>query len=131
MEIHTYIHTQICVHISNCWFCYIVPKPSISIDAPKIQTVGQLLRLNCLVTTVRGVTSRLDIMWNSNGVELKRTEGVIVNSTTDKSVLFIDYYIISQLSTADEDRVLQCIVKINANTLVAVNDSIKLKVTGE
>ena len=105
--------------------------PSISVDAPKIQTVGQFLRLKCSVTTVRGVTSRLDFIWKSNSVELKRTEGAIVNSTTDKSMLFIDYYIISQLSTADEDRVLQCKIKINANTSVAVIESIKLNVTGE
>ena len=96
-----------------------------------IQTVGQSLRLKCSVTTVRGVTSRLDIVWNSNGIELKRTEGAIANSTTDKSMLFIDYYIISQLNTADEDRVLQSKIKINANTPVVVTDSIKLNVTGE
>ena len=96
-----------------------------------IQTVGQSLRLKCSVTTVRGVTSRLDIVWNSNGVELKRIEGAIANSTTDKSMLFVDYYIILQLNTADEDRVLQCKIKINANTPVVVTDSIKLNVTGE
>ena len=109
----------------------IVPKPSISIDAPKFQIVGQLLKLKCLVTTVRGITSRLDIVWNSNGIELKRSEGVTANSTTDKSMLFIDYYVISQLSTADEDRVLQCNMKINASTTVTAIDYIKLNVTGK
>ena len=112
------------------YFCCIVPKPSIRIYAPKIQTVGQMLRLKCLVTTLRGVTSRLDIIWNSNGAELKRTEGVIVNSTTDKSMIFIDYYIISQLSITDEGRVLQCETKINASTSVDAIDSIKLNATG-
>ena len=90
-----------------------------------------MLRLKCLVTTVRGVTSRLDIIWNSNGAELKRTEGVIVNSTTDISMIFMDYYIISQLSTADEGRVLQCETKINASTSVETIDSVRLNVTGK
>ena len=92
--------------------------------------MGQLLTLQCIVTTVRGVTSRLDIVWSSNDVELKITEG-IVNSTTDKSMLFIDNYTITQLSTADEGRVLQCKVEIDANVTVTTTEFIKLNVTGE
>ena len=109
---------------------YTVPTPSIIIDAPNIPTVGQALTLNCLVTTVRGITSRLDIVWNSNDLELKRTKGVIVNVTTDESMIFTDSYTILQLSTADEDRVLQCEVKINGNTTVTSTEVITLDVTG-
>lgn len=93
----------------------IVPLPMISIDAANTQTVGESLTLKCSVTTVRGITSRVDIVWSSNGSILNGTEGVIVNSTTDKSMLFVDYYTISKLRTADKGRVLQCEVKISAN----------------
>ena len=113
-------------------FCFCtVPTPVINIDAPNIKLVGQLLTLQCIVTTVRGITSRLDIVWSSNDIELKRTEGVIVNSITDESMLFIDNYTIAQLSTADEGRVLQCEIEIDANLTVTTTEFIKLNVTGE
>ena len=113
------------------FYILIVPTPVINIDAPSIKLVGQLLTLQCKVTTVRGITSRLEIVWISNDVELRRTEGITVNSTTDKSLLFIDNYTIAQLSTADEDRVLQCKVEIDANVTVTTTEFIKLNVTGE
>jgi len=70
-------------------------------------------------------------VWTSNGLELKKTEGVIVNSTTTKSLIFIDYYTISQLSTSDEGRVLQCEVVINANVTITTTKFITLNVNGE
>ena len=50
---------------------------------------------------------------------------------TTNSLLYTDLYLISQLSTADEDRVLQCNMKINASTTVTAIDYIKLNVTGK
>ena len=48
------------------------------------------------------------------------------------SLRYTDSYMISQLSTVDEDRVVQCQVVINANpsTVMSSND-ITLDVTGE
>ena len=40
--------------------------------APNTQTVGQSLTLQCEVTTVRGITSRVDIVWSSDGTVLRR-----------------------------------------------------------
>jgi len=111
-------------------FC-IVPAPLVFIEVSNIQTVGKSLTMKCLVTSVRGITSRLDIVWTSNGLELRKTEGVIVNSTTAKSMLFIDYYTILQLSSTDEGRVLQCKVVINVNVTVTTTEPIALNVTGE
>ena len=94
------------------------------------QIVGQLLTLQCEVTTVKGITSRVDIVWSSGGTELERMNGVSSTMMSD-SLVYTDSYTISQLSTTDEGRVIQCGVVINASPLVMANDSITLDVTGE
>ena len=111
---------------------YIVPTPTVSVTALNIQIVGQSLILQCEVTTVRGITSRVDIVWSSVGTELRRMNGVHVSSTTmGNSPVYTDSYIISQLSTTDGDRVIQCEVVINASPSVMASDGITLDVTGE
>ena len=95
--------------------------------APNTRTVGQSLTLQCEVTTVRGITSRVDIVWSSDGMELQRMNGVSL-TTMDNSLVYTHSYTISQLSTTDDSRVIQCKVVINA---VTATDSIKLDVIGE
>ena len=94
------------------------------------QTVGQSLTLQCEVTTVRGITSRVDIVWSSNGTVLRRMNDTTA-TTMDNSLVYTDSYTISQLSTTDEGRVIQCEVVINASPLVMANNNITLDVTGE
>ena len=53
------------------------------------------------------------------------------STTMNSSLVYTDYYTISQLSTTDDDRVIQCEGLINANTSVMASDSITLDVTGE
>ena len=47
------------------------------------------------------------------------------------SQVYTDSYNISQLSTTDDSRVIQCEVMINTSQSVMANDNIKLDVTGE
>ena len=68
--------------------------------------MGQSLSLECSITTVKGITSRVDIVWSSNGSELKRTEGLVHSSTTDDSVLYTEFYTIPKLSALDEHRTI-------------------------
>ena len=98
--------------------------------APNTQTVGQSLTLQCEVTTVRGITSRVDIVWSSNGTELNRTDSISL-SMMDNSLVYTNSYTISQLSTTDDGRVIQCEVVINASPSVMTNDSVTLDVTGK
>ena len=94
------------------------------------QTVGQSLTLQCEVTTVRGITSRVDIVWSSNGTVLRR-----INSTTattmGNSLVFIDSYMISVLITSYNARVYECEVVINANPPTTFSNNIILNVNGE
>ena len=91
--------------------------------------MGQSLTLQCEVTTVRGITSRVDIVWSSNGTVLMRMNSTIA-TTMDNSLVYTDSYTISQLSTTDEDRVIQCEVVIIASSQIMASDSITLDVTG-
>ena len=93
------------------------------------QTVGQSQTLQCEMTTVTGVTSRVDIVWSSGGMELERMN--VSSTTMDNSLVYTHSYTISQLYTTDDGRVIQCEVVINTSPLVMATDSITLDVTGE
>ena len=110
-------------------FC-LVPTPTVSVTASDTQTVGQSLTLQCEVTAVRGITSRVDIVWSSGGTELERMNDVS-STTMGNSLVYTNSYTISQLSTTDEGEVIQCEVVINASPLVMASNSITLDVTGE
>ena len=95
------------------------------------QTVGLPLTLVCDVTTVRGITSRVDIVWSSNGTEVERVEGVNIISITSSTAVYKDTYTISLLRTSDDDKVYQCEVVINSNILVTTDGNMTLDVMGE
>jgi len=111
-------------------YIYVVPDPTVSVTAVNNQIVGQSLTLQCSVTTVRGITSRVDILWSSSdGVVLERMNDVSSTMMGD-SLMYTHYYNISQLNTTDDGRVIQCEVVINTSLPVMANDSITLDVTG-
>ena len=104
---------------------------NVTVTAPISQLVGQSLILEANVTTVRGITSRIDIEWSIDNTTLQRTEGVNITSTASDSVLHKDIYNITQVSTFDDGRVYQCKVIINTNLPLMATDSIALDVTGK
>ena len=102
-----------------------------AVNVAGIQIVGNPLTLDCNITTVSGITSRVDIVWSSNGLELRRIEGIQSNLTINDSVIYTDSYTISQLGTVDEGRTYQCGIIINQATPLIVNGAITLDVPGE
>ena len=90
--------------------------------------MGQSLTLECNVTTVRGITSRVDIVWSSNDVKLKKIEGIQPSLTKNNSIIYTDSYTISQLGTVDEGRTYKCGIIINQVFPIIVNNSIILDV---
>ena len=108
-----------------------MPLPLTFITILNNQTVGRSLALECDVIAVRGITSRVDIVWSSNGVELNTIERINVSSVTYNSVLYTDTYIIPQLRTTDEYREYQCKISINTKLPVIATDSVILNVTGK
>ena len=96
--------------------------------APNNQTVGQSLTLQCEATIVRGITSRVDIVWSSGGTELQRMN--VSSTMTNNSLVYTDSYTISLLSTTDDGNVIQCEVVINTSPPVMANGDITLNVMG-
>ena len=97
------------------------------VSDPNTQPVGQPLTLECQVTTVRGITSTVDIVWSSDGTVLNSING----ATATMGNPLVYYYNISQLNTTYNDTVIQCEVVINSSPLVMASDSITLNVSGE
>ena len=109
----------------------LVPVPSVTINAPSNQTVGQSLTLESSITTVRGITSRVDIVWSSNGEQLRRVMGATPNSTNDNSEVYEVTYDIPLLSTSDDGRVIECEIIIMATPSIVATNNITLDVTGK
>ena len=111
--------------------CIVITVPTliVNVTAPNTQTVGQSLTLLCEVTNVRGITSRVDIVWSSGGTELQRMNDVSSTMMSD-SLVYTNSYTISQLSTTDDGRVIQCDGVINSSPPVMADNSITLDVTG-
>jgi len=107
-----------------------VPTPSVTVTAPNNQTVGQSLTLECNVTTVRDITSRVDIIWSSDGEEVNRTNNTLP-TMIDSSLIYTDTYTISQLNTTDHNEVYDCTVVIYASPVVMATGNVLLEVMGE
>ena len=101
-----------------------------AVTALSTQTAGQSLTLQCEVTAVRGITSRVDIVWSSGSMELQRIDNVSLIAMNN-SLVYTDSYTISQLNVSDNGFMIQCEVVINANPVIIANDNITLNVTGE
>ena len=108
-----------------------MPVPSVMVKVPNNQVVSQPLVLECDVTTVRGITSRLDIVWSSDDSELIIVKGVAISSTINNSVLFTNTYTIPQLTTADESKEYQCGIFIDTESPVTATYNVILNVTGK
>ena len=109
----------------------LVPGPDeFNVTALDNHTVGQSLTLQCNVATVMGITSRVDIVWSSNGVELERITGVVANDSIHTLPVYITTYTL-QVTTEDDDKTYQCEIVINTTPMVTASDSITLDVFGK
>ena len=97
---------------------------------PDIQAVGQSLSLECIVTTVRGLSSSIDIIWTSDGLEINRTSGASTDSSTSSFILYRDFYNIPLLTTAEDGRVFQCEGMINTTPYLTAESSTTLDIVG-
>ena len=109
---------------------FIIVVPNVIVTALSSQTVGQSLTLQCEVTTVRGITSRVDIVWSSDGTVMRSADSVVL-LMVNNSLVYIDNYNVSSLSTTDDGRVIQCEVVINTSPPVMASNNITLNVIGK
>ena len=106
-----------------------MPIPeNVTVTVPDVLTVGQSLTLECSVTTVRGITSRVDIIWHNSDGALETIAGV---NTSSLNTVYSASYNIPLLSTTDDSRAYQCEVVINTSPPVMATKSIVLDVAGK
>ena len=79
---------------------------------------------------MRGITSRVDVVWSTGGVVLNRTNHTSPTMMKN-SLLFSDIYAISQVTTTDDGREYQCEVVINTSPPVMATSNITLDVLGK
>ena len=103
----------------------VVPSPLVTAIAPSTLTIGQSLTLECSVTTVRGITSRVDIIWTSFGTMLRRINDSS-QITMSSSVGYTDSYTIQRLCLVEQNEVYQCEVVINTSPPVMATGSVTL-----
>ena len=104
----------------------LVPIPSVTLALPETQLVGQSLTLECSVTTVRGITSRVDVVWRRNSLRLVRRRGISVNSTSKDMLVFTDLYTITQLSTSNNGTTYQCEVVIRTSRVITTSSNLAI-----
>ena len=85
------------------------------------------MTLQCEVTTVRGITSEVDIVWRIDGVVFLR-EPNVSPTLMDNSMVYTDSYTISSLTSMDVNGIVQCEAVINAPDEVTASDSVTLTV---
>ena len=97
----------------------------INVTAQNMQQVGITLTLDCSIKDIDVTNSSLEIVWITNTTILQRT-----NVTSNGSSVYTDSYTITQLTTGDHGRVIQCIA--NRTTPPVIDSSnIILNVIGK
>jgi len=110
---------------------FLVPDPdNVTVTADDIQLVGQSLILECRGTIVRGVTSRVDIVWSNDGVILNSITGVSGILSQDNLPVYTATHVL-QLNTDDEDKTYCCEIVINSAPPAMSTTNITLDVTGK
>ena len=94
------------------------------------QVLGQVLTLQCNVTSVMGIMSMVDILWRSNDETLRRTNNINATVVNDDEV-YTDSYTTQPLNSSDDRREIECVVVINTETPIRNSSSIELNVTSK
>jgi len=105
MYVTTYMHIFLCLS-------FIVPRPAVDITNIDNVEFGNATTLECNAMAVRGITSRVDIIWRTGNTTVRRVDGVTAN-TVSNSAVYTDQLITPPLSVNDNGRVYVCEVRIN------------------
>ena len=115
-----------------CTIIYILVSNSTNVVVLTInqQTVGQPLMLECAMSTPRGITSRVDVVWSRDGVEVEHINDISSNFSSPEVVVYTNIYTIPLLGTYDDEIVYECEVIINSSPKLEVTGNVILDVIG-
>ena len=94
------------------------------------QIVGQPLMLECAMSSPRGISSRVDVVWSRDGVEVEHINDISSIFSSPEVVVYTNIYTIPLLGTYDDDIVYECEVIINSSPPFKINDNVTLHVSG-
>ena len=81
---------------------------------------------------MRGITSRVDIIWRIGYyTEVKRRVDVTASIVNSSAAVYTDQLVTPPLSVNDSGRVYYCVVNINATFWVTTSDTITLRFNGK
>ena len=104
-------------------FNLLVPSPVVNLRAVTDQISGQPLTLECNATTVRGITSSVDI-----SIFLLETFEDVDPIIVGNSAVYSATFTLEELTRFDDGRLLVCLVNINGTTS---SDTLILDVSGK
>ena len=94
-----YVYFKLCSYVYNKLFCpTLVPTPNVSVTALNNQTLNNSLMLECNITTVRGITSNMDIVWMANNTIIRRMNNS-VGKLINNLIMHRDVYHVSNVGS--------------------------------
>ena len=97
----------------------LVSLPNVTETSLSDEHLGQPLLLHCSVTTVRGITSSVDIVWIADGKEVRRARNVS-GEIVGISVVYGDTYHTPALTEKEINNTYQCNAAIGDNISMSV-----------
>ncbi len=89
----------------NFYCVYVVPNPDVQITISENETfddsdafeqsgnetlrnltISDPLTLDCAVTAVRGISTSVDIIWTTGGVEIRRVDDIMTNTKNNSAI---------------------------------------------
>ena len=122
-----------CAYMMKCVFALIFVDPSASvlveITAPDSPVIDQPLTLQCTVTTVMDIDSRVDIVWSTGNTQVRRVNNVAASDIITLTA-YEDTFVTPPLDISDIGSVYHCKVIINSSPLTMEQDDFTIPFPG-
>ena len=79
---------------------------------------------------MRGITSRVDIIWTTGDTQVRRVNNVTASSNINSTSVYYDSFIIPSLNISDIGSVYQCEVLINSIVPATANADFTIPIPG-
>ena len=113
-----------------CVYISVSNSTNVMVETLNQEIVGQPLMLECAMSTPRGITSTVDVVWSRDGVDLDFIENISSNFSSPEVIVYTNIYTIPLLGTYDADIVYECEVIINSNPILRITNNVTLNVIG-
>jgi len=130
MYVCSYIYACILsLALTTYLYAYTDPIIDVEVNTTDIPAIDQPLTLQCSATTLRGITNRVDIIWTTGNIQVRRINNVAAINNINSSV-YNDSFIIPSLNISDIGSIYQCKVLINSISPIAVKANFTIPLPG-